>query len=187
MSAFQPKILYFLCGWSYPAAAYPAGTDRYQHLANLRTIRMLCTDGPDPSFPLEGLANGADAVVVGSVYPDECHSADRNDHALISVCLVHAVLDRLGVNRQRFLVDWTLAAEGQNFFRSIAQFAGKAAELGPLGKAEGMDQVELREKLKDAAETARSLKVCAALTNSNSNRSYAVENRKRSCYNRFAC
>ena len=65
MSDYQPKILGFLCNWCCYTAADSAGVGRYQYPPSLRVVRMMCTGRLDPSFPLEGLANGADAVFVG--------------------------------------------------------------------------------------------------------------------------
>ncbi len=159
MSDYQPKILGFLCNWCCYTAADSAGVGRYQYPPSLRVIRMMCTGRLDPSFPLEGLANGADAVFVGGCHPGECHYIDGNYHALVSAALVHETLERLGISKDRFLIDWASAAEGPNFVKIITRFTEQAAELGPLGQAEGMDADELRQKLLAAAETARNKKI----------------------------
>jgi hypothetical protein len=73
--------------------------------------------------------------------------------------LVHETLERLGISKDRFLIDWASAAEGPNFVKIITRFTERAAELGPLGQAEGLDQAELRQKLLEAAEVARNRKI----------------------------
>jgi coenzyme F420-reducing hydrogenase delta subunit len=163
MSDYQPKILGFLCNWCCYTAADSAGVGRYQYPPNLRVIRMMCTGRLDPSFPLEGLATGADAIFVGGCHPGECHYIDGNYHALVSAALVHETLERLGIHRDRFLIDWASAAEGPHFVKIITRFTQRATELGPLGQAEGLDQVEVRNTLKAAAETARNVKVRTSL------------------------
>ncbi|WP_417917241.1 hydrogenase iron-sulfur subunit [Candidatus Electronema sp. JC] len=163
MSDYQPKILGFLCNWCCYTAADSAGVGRYQYPPNLRVIRMMCTGRLDPSFPLEGLANGADAVFVGGCHPGECHYIDGNYHALVSAALVHETLERLGLSKDRFLIEWASAAEGPNFVKIITKFTQRAVELGPLGKAEGLNEAELRRKLAEAAEVSRNAKVRTGL------------------------
>jgi coenzyme F420-reducing hydrogenase delta subunit len=162
---YQPKILGFLCNWCCYTAADSAGVGRYQYPPNLRVIRIMCTGRLDPSFPLEGLAAGADAVFVGGCHPGECHYQDGNYHALVSAALVHEALARLGVSKDRFLIDWASAAEGPNFVKIITRFTGQAAKLGPLGSSEGLAPTALRAKLNLAAEAARGRKIRTGLLN----------------------
>ena len=162
---YDPHILGFLCNWCCYTAADSAGVGRYQYPPNLRVIRIMCTGRLDPSFPLEGLAKGADAIFVGGCHPGECHYQDGNYHALVSVSLVHEMLERLGIVRQRFLIDWASAAEGPHFVRIITAFTEKIRSLGSLGKAEGKDRAELQHQLSQAAEAARGRKIRTGLIN----------------------
>ncbi len=162
---YEPRILGFLCNWCCYTAADSAGVGRYQYPPNLRVIRIMCTGRLDPSFPLEGLARGADGVFVGGCHPGECHYRDGNYHVLVSAALVNEALERLGVNRQRFLVDWASAAEGPYFVKIVTEFTQKITELGPLGTAEGKDAYRLRELLSRAANAARGMKVRVGLIN----------------------
>ena len=162
---YQPKILGFLCNWCCYTAADSAGVGRYQYPPNLRVIRIMCTGRLDPSFPLEGLAAGADAVFVGGCHPGECHYQDGNYHALVSAALVHEALARLGVSKDRVLIDWASAAEGPNFVKIITRFTEQVAKLGPLGSSEGLDPIALRAKLNLAAEAARGRKIRTGLLN----------------------
>lgn len=162
---YSPKILGFLCNWCCYTAADSAGVGRYQYPPNLRVIRMMCTGRLDPSFPLEGLAKGADGIFVGGCHPGECHYIDGNYHALVSASLVHEMLDRLGIKRERFLIDWASAAEGPNFVKIITAFTKQVAALGPLEAAEGQDGDTLRTRLAEAAEAARGRKIRTGLIN----------------------
>jgi coenzyme F420-reducing hydrogenase delta subunit len=162
---YNPHILGFLCNWCCYTAADSAGVGRYQYPPNLRVIRIMCTGRLDPSFPLEGLAKGADGIFVGGCHPGECHYQDGNYHALVSAALVHELLERLGINRERFLIDWASAAEGPNFVKIITAFTKRVADLGPLGKAEGKDGNTLRQELAKAAEAARDRRLRTGLIN----------------------
>jgi len=162
---FNPHILGFLCNWCCYTAADSAGVGRYQYPPNLRVIRIMCTGRLDPSFPLEGFAGGADGIFVGGCHPGECHYQDGNYHALVSAALVHEMLEKTGVNRDRFLIDWASAAEGPNFVKIITSFTQKINELGPLGMAENRDPETLRKQLTKAAEAARGRKIRTGLIN----------------------
>ncbi len=164
-TAYNPHILGFLCNWCCYTAADSAGVGRFQYPPNLRVIRIMCTGRLDPSFPLEGLANGADGIFVGGCHPGECHYQDGNYHALVSAALVHEMLERLGIARERFLIDWASAAEGPNFVKIITAFTNRVATLGPLGAAEGKDPELLRHQLAEAAEAARGRKLRTGLLN----------------------
>ena len=75
------------------------------------------------------------------------------------------MLERLGIDRRRFLIDWASAAEGPNFVKIITAFTYKVSELGPLGSCEGKDQKEVQLLLLKAAEAARGRKIRAGLLN----------------------
>lgn len=162
---YNPHILGFLCNWCCYTAADSAGVGRYQYPPNLRVIRIMCTGRLDPSFPLEGLAKGADGIFVGGCHPGECHYQDGNYHALVSASLVHEILERLSIDRRRFLIDWASAAEGPNFVKIITAFTNTVAELGPLGSSEGRNQQELQQQLFQAAGAARGRKIRTGLLN----------------------
>jgi len=162
---YSPKILGFLCNWCCYTAADSAGVGRYQYPPNLRVIRIMCTGRLDPSFPLAGLASGADGIFVGGCHPGECHYQDGNYHALVSAALVHEMLSRLGVDNRRFLIDWASAAEGPNFVKIITAFTNQVAQLGPLGTTEKLSPDTLRTQLEQAATAARDRKIRTGLIN----------------------
>jgi len=160
---YQVKILGFLCNWCCYTAADSAGVGRYQYPPNLRVIRIMCTGRLDPSFPLEALATGADGVFVGGCHPGECHYQDGNYHALVSAALVHEALDRLGIRKERFLIEWASAAEATHFVKIITEFTRKVESLGRLGHAEHEDIEVLHRRLAKAADAARGRKVRTGL------------------------
>ncbi|MDH5298474.1 MAG: hydrogenase iron-sulfur subunit [Desulfobulbaceae bacterium] len=162
---YHPHILGFLCNWCCYTAADSAGVGRYQYPPDLRVIRIMCTGRLDPSFPLEGLANGADGIFVGGCHPGECHYQDGNYHALVTASLVHEMLAKLGIARERFLIDWASAAEGPNFVKIITAFTEKIGSLGPLGQAEGKEQQVIQRQLAAAATAARGRKIRTGLIN----------------------
>lgn len=75
------------------------------------------------------------------------------------------MLARLGVARERFLIDWASAAEGPNFVNIITAFTKRIRELGPLGRAEDIDRMAVQQQLANAAEAARGRKLRTGLIN----------------------
>ncbi len=166
---FEPNILGFLCNWCCYTAADSAGVARFQYPPNLRVIRIMCTGRLDPSFPLEALASGADGVFVGGCHLGECHYQTGNYHALISAGFVHVMLEYIGVNKNRFLIEWASAAEGSRFVKIITDFTNQIKKLGPLGKDEGVSKEVLRQRLLKATNMTRTLKLRTAILKASKN------------------
>ena len=64
MTAFEPKIIAFLCNWCAYAGADLAGVSRMQYPTNLRPVRVMCSGRVDPVYILDALIDGADGVLV---------------------------------------------------------------------------------------------------------------------------
>ncbi len=162
---FQPKILGFLCNWCCYTAADSAGVGRYQYPPNLRVIRLMCTGRLDPFFPLEGFARGADGVFVGGCHLGECHYQNGNYHALITAAFVKEALSIIGINPERFMIDWASAAEGPRFVKLITEFTEKIASFGPFGLKEGKDPKTLRLCALKLSEAARDKRLRVSILN----------------------
>ncbi len=64
MTAFEPKIIAFLCNWCAYAGADLAGVSRMQYPSNLRPVRVMCSGRVDPVYIVDALSDGADGVLV---------------------------------------------------------------------------------------------------------------------------
>jgi outer membrane biosynthesis protein TonB len=73
--------------------------------------------------------------------------------------LVSNVLEGIGVNPERFSLQWASAAEAPRFVKLITEFTDKIKELGPLGQAEGIEPDEMKARLNMALEAVSSRKV----------------------------
>ena len=73
--------------------------------------------------------------------------------------LVSNVLEGIGVNPERFSLQWASAAEAPRFVKLITEFTNKIKELGPLGQAEGIAPDEMKARLDKALEAVSSRKV----------------------------
>jgi Methyl-viologen-reducing hydrogenase, delta subunit len=73
--------------------------------------------------------------------------------------LVSNVLEGIGVNPERFSLQWASAAEAPRFVKLITEFTNKIKELGPLGQAEGIEPDEMKARLDKALAAVSSRKV----------------------------
>ena len=73
--------------------------------------------------------------------------------------LVSNVLKEVGINPDRFSLQWASAAEAPRFVKLITEFTDTIKELGPLGASEGIDPDELKIRLDKALAAVSSRKV----------------------------
>jgi len=64
-----------------------------------------------------------------------------------------------GVKPERLALEWASAAEAPLFVELITNFTNRLKELGPLGKAEGISQEELKLKLLAARSAVESVRL----------------------------
>ena len=132
-TGFEPQIVGFLCRWcSYPGADL-AGTSRLAYSPALRVIRVPCSGRVDPLLVLKAFQDGADGVMVLGCHPGDCHYMEGNYHTQRRYSLMHSLLEYVGMERERLLVDWVSAAEGGRFAQMATEFATQVKELGPCG------------------------------------------------------
>jgi F420-non-reducing hydrogenase iron-sulfur subunit len=102
---------------------------------------------------------GADGIFVGTCLPGECHYTSGNDQAMARTRLVRMILEQTGLNPDRLVMKMMSSAEGPKFVQYVTQFVQSVKEIGPLGKAEGVDEVELQLKLTAALHAVEGKKV----------------------------
>ena len=137
--AWEPRIIAFCCNWCSYAGADLAGVSRFQYPPNVRIVRVMCSGRVEPHFILNALRGGADGVLVTGCHPGDCHYISGNERAKERVDRVHLILDTLGVARERVMIDWISASEGQRFAGTITDFVEQVRRLGPncLVRGEG--------------------------------------------------
>jgi len=133
--SFEPKIVAFFCAWCTYMAADLAGTSRMKYAPNVRVIRVMCSGRIDPQFVLAAFANGADGVLIGGCHPGDCHYQEGNYNCLRRACLLRRVLDKFGIEEDRFRLEWISAAEGDRVRVVINDMVEKLRALGPLHMA----------------------------------------------------
>jgi len=110
----------------------------------------MCSGRVDLEFVLRAFSNGMDGVLIGGCRLNECNYITHgNYHALTMVLLCRRILEHIGLNPERLKIEFMSSAEGNRFAEVMGEFGNKVKELGPLGKgkAEGIDQNELKSKL----------------------------------------
>lgn len=129
--SYEPKILGFLCNWCSYAGADLAGTSRLQYPPNIRIIRVMCTGRIDPAFIVKAFAVGADGVMVSGCHPGDCHYVTGNYKAEKRINFLNSILGDLGIEKERLLLTWISASEGEKFAQTVRDFTEKIRKLGP--------------------------------------------------------
>jgi F420-non-reducing hydrogenase iron-sulfur subunit len=136
MTDFEPKIVAFLCNWCSYRGADLAGTSRMKCAANVRAIRVMCSGRVEPAFVLRAFELGADGVLVLGCHPGDCHYAEGNYKALRRMMLLKRTLKQLGIEDERFQLDWVSASEGDRFSHIVNEMTERVRALGPFKQKE---------------------------------------------------
>jgi F420-non-reducing hydrogenase iron-sulfur subunit len=99
----------------------------------VRIIRVMCSGRVDPQFVLDAFAKGADGVLIGGCHIGDCHYVEGNHKALRRVQMLRRVLRGMGIEDDRFRLEWISASEGEKVKRVINDMVAKVRALGPLG------------------------------------------------------
>ncbi len=141
-AAFEPKIVAFFCNWCTYLAADLAGTSRLRYAPNIRVVRVMCSGRVDPQFVLEAFAQGADGVLIGGCHPNDCHYQEGNYKALRRYHLLRRMLEQMGVEPERFRLEWISASEGERLRAVVNEMVEQVRALGPFRKSEQTEPVE---------------------------------------------
>jgi len=128
---FEPRIVAFFCNWCTYLAADLAGTSRLKYAPNARVVRVMCSGRVDPQFVLEAFAQGADGVLIGGCHPGDCHYQEGNYKALRRYYLLKRLLKEMGIEEERFRLEWISASEGDKVRAVINDMVEKVRALGP--------------------------------------------------------
>lgn len=131
-SAFEPKIVGFLCNWCSYRAADLAGTARMKYEPNVRIIRVMCSGRVDPTFVLRALSLGADGVMIAGCHPGECHYIEQNYKTIRRFKMLKHTLRALGIEEERVRLQWASAGEGALLASAINEMVEQVRKLGLL-------------------------------------------------------
>jgi coenzyme F420-reducing hydrogenase delta subunit len=125
-----------------------AGVSRLQYSTDIRLIRVMCSGRVDLEFIFRAFSNGTDGVLIGGCRLDECNYITHGNYdALSNVLLCKKILARMGLNPERLKIEFMSSGDGILLAERISDYCKKVAEIGPLGKSEGIDENGLTFKL----------------------------------------
>jgi F420-non-reducing hydrogenase iron-sulfur subunit len=137
-----------------------AGVSRLQYTTEIRLIRVMCSGRVDLEFVLRAFSKGMDGVFIGGCRLNECNYITHgNYHALNMVLLFRRIMEHIGLNPERLRIEFMTSGEGILFAEVMSEFGKKVNKLGPLGKAEGIDQNELKSKLAEITKLVPYIKL----------------------------
>jgi coenzyme F420-reducing hydrogenase delta subunit len=127
---YQPKIVGFLCNWCSYAGADLAGTSRICYPSNIRIIRVPCSGRVDPLLIVKSFQQGADGVLIAGCHPGDCHYSEGNYYARRRLALLHTLLEYIGIEKERFQIQWVSASEGKRWANVVSSFTEDLARMG---------------------------------------------------------
>jgi F420-non-reducing hydrogenase iron-sulfur subunit len=120
----------------------------------------MCSGRVDLEFVLRAFSNGTDGVFIGGCRLGECNYITQGNYdSLNMVLLCRRIMEHIGLNPERLRIEFMSSAEGALFAEVMNRFGKKVKELGPLGKAEGIDPDELEAKLAEIRKLIPYIKV----------------------------
>jgi len=93
----------------------------------------MCSARVAPEWVIKAISNGIDGVMVLGCHIGDCHYIDGNHRTAKRFALLGAMLDYVGIESDRLLVDWISASEGSKFQRLVTEFVERVRKLGPIG------------------------------------------------------
>ncbi len=131
----RPRIVAFLCNWCSYAGADTCGVSRFQYPTNIRPIRVMCSGRIPKRFILQAFLEGADGVLIGGCHLGDCHYIEGNYDTLYRYNEIDEILHKVGIDPDRFRLEWVSASEGKRFSEVVTDFVNKIKELGSLSKS----------------------------------------------------
>ena len=131
---FKPLIVAFCCNWCSYAGADLAGTSRLNYPANAKIIRVPCSCRVNTNFIIRAFQKGADGVVIAGCHPGDCHYSTGNYYTRRRFSIFINLLEYLGIEKERFKIDWISAAEANKFATVMNEVLENVYKLGPNKK-----------------------------------------------------
>jgi F420-non-reducing hydrogenase iron-sulfur subunit len=131
--SWHPKIIAFCCNWCAYAGADLAGISRIQYSPDIRILRVMCSGRVDPALVLKCYERGADGVMVLGCHPGDCRYIAGNEEAQRRVETTRDLMELLGIDPRRLLLEWISASEGERFANVANEFVATITSMGPSG------------------------------------------------------
>ncbi len=120
----------------------------------------MCSGRVDLEFILRAFSTGQDGVLIGGCRLNECnYTTHGNYDALSNTYICKKIMEQIGLNPERLRIEFMSGADGNLLVEITNDFTRKVSEIGPLGKAEGIDENELKLKLEAARKLVPYMKL----------------------------
>jgi F420-non-reducing hydrogenase iron-sulfur subunit len=80
---------------------------------------------------ITAFAEGADGVLVAGCFPGDCHYISGNIKAMRRAPLLSKLLVELGVEKERFRLEWIAASDSVPYARIMNEMCESIRRLGP--------------------------------------------------------
>jgi len=125
-----------------------SGVSRLQYPTFIRVIRVMCSGRVDPKFVFYAFQKGIEGVMIVGCRLNECkYITHGNYHALNMVLLSKRIMEYIGLNPERLMIEFMNSSEGQRFAETVTKFTSTILELGPVGKGKGERPDGLKERI----------------------------------------
>lgn len=108
----------------------------------------MCSGRVDLEFIFRSFANGQDGVLIGGCKLNECNYVTHgNFDALSNTYISKNIMERIGLNPERLSIEFMSGGDGNRLAEVVNDFTEKVKKLGPIGKAEGIEEDKLAADL----------------------------------------
>jgi coenzyme F420-reducing hydrogenase delta subunit len=90
-----------------------------------------CSGRVDPLLIVKSFQQGADGVLIAGCHPGDCHYSEGNYYARRRLALLHTLLEYIGIEKERFQIQWVSASEGKRWANVVSSFTEDLARMGP--------------------------------------------------------
>ena len=90
-------------------------------------------------------------MLIGGCHPGDCHYQEGNYKALRRFHLLKRVIEGMGIEKERFRLEWISAAEADRLKEVMNEMVEQIRELGPLN-LETPDEIFAPERVEERAE-----------------------------------
>ena len=81
-------------------------------------------------YILQAFLEGADGVFIGGCHLGDCHYLEGNYDTLQRYNELKEILEKVGINPERFHLEWISASEGKRFSEVVTDFTDQIKQLG---------------------------------------------------------
>jgi coenzyme F420-reducing hydrogenase delta subunit/ferredoxin len=128
---FVPFIVAFCCNRSAAQARELAICMGHRLPQGLKIVEVPCSGALSYDHILGALENSADGVMVLTCHKGNCHSEQGNIYADQTVEQVREMFSRIGVEKERLLIQTLASNMGAEFARIAGSFEETITKLGP--------------------------------------------------------